>query len=178
MSNKQDVFLETTQVWDVSELYSTDVTSPEFKELLVRMYRNIGYMATAINERDIGSYDVLEGYSGQLFFPNPAYDSSTETVPHRRNVSRKVLNYGALHNAAGFNQQAHGITVGGNTKFTRIYGTANDSANNDYLPMPYASAVAADIIELSVDATKVTIMVGKNRSMFDTCYVVLEFIQS
>jgi hypothetical protein len=34
------MFIPTTQVWDVSEIYSTEVTSPAFKELLVRLYQN------------------------------------------------------------------------------------------------------------------------------------------
>jgi hypothetical protein len=32
------IFVPTTNVWDVSQIYEIDVTSPQFKELLVRLY--------------------------------------------------------------------------------------------------------------------------------------------
>ena len=46
------LYIPTTSVWDVSEIYSTDVTKPEFKELLVRMYQNLNNMAMATNNKD------------------------------------------------------------------------------------------------------------------------------
>ena len=34
-------YIGTTQVWDVSQIYDIEVNSPEFKELIVRLYQNI-----------------------------------------------------------------------------------------------------------------------------------------
>ena len=38
-------YVVTTNVWDVSQLYSIDVKSPEFQELLVRLYQNVNNIA-------------------------------------------------------------------------------------------------------------------------------------
>ena len=47
-------FIPTTQVWDVNEIYSTEVTSPAFKELLVRLYQNINAQSLSLNSKDAG----------------------------------------------------------------------------------------------------------------------------
>ena len=169
-------FLGTTQEWDVSEIYSTEVTSPEFKELLVRLYQNLNNMATMINLKDTGYYDTSEFVTGQQFFPGTV-DSTTTAEAKFRSVYRKVIDFGALPNAAA-KTVAHGITCNTSTQFTRIYGAANKlAAPLSYLPLPYASAVAANVIELSVDNTNVTITTGVNRTAFTSCYIVIEFLK-
>jgi len=59
MANPQQVgsFVPTTNVWDPSEIYSVDVTSPRFKELLVRLYQNVNLIAVVLNTKDSGYYD-------------------------------------------------------------------------------------------------------------------------
>ena len=171
-------FLGTTQEWDVSEIYSTEVTSPEFKELLVRLYQNLNNMALMINIKDTGYYDTSEFVTGQQFFPSTVDVDSTATAsaPFRQ-VYRKVINFGALPNTAAKNV-AHGITCNTSTQFTRIYGVANKlAAPLSYLPIPYTAALAVNMIELSVDATNVTITTGINRAAYTNCYVVVEFLK-
>jgi len=175
--NEETSFLATTQEWDVSELYDIDVRSTDFKDFLVRMYQNLNLIASVTNGKDIGCYDINEINNGQQFFPNPLLDSSTETVPTFRSVYRKVINLGPLSNAAGSITPLHNVPITPKVNFTRIYGVANDPVNNDYLPLPYSSANAADVIELSVNLTQVIVTVGKDRSMFTTCYAILEYIK-
>jgi hypothetical protein len=167
----------TTNVWDVSQIFQVDVTSPEFKELLVRLYQNLNLMSTLLNLKDTGYYDTGQFVNGQQFFPNPSLSSSTGTMPTFRPVYRKVINFGALPNT-GTKSVAHGITVTTATTFTRIYATASDTTGFNYIPIPYASPVLANNIELRIDATNVTIVTGSNRTNFTITYVIVEFLQT
>ena len=168
-------FIPTTQVWDVNEIYSTEVTSPAFKELLVRLYQNINAQSLSLNSKDAGYYHTNEFVNGQLFFPNPALTSASTTTPTMRQVIRKVINFGALPNA-GTTDVAHGLTLTDSYTFTRIYGAASDTTGHNYIPLPYSSPVLVDNIELLVDGTNVTIITGSDRSNFDVTYVVLEYL--
>ncbi len=170
-------FIPTSNIWDVSEIYSTEVTSPQFKELLVRLYQNLNNMANSINVRDAGYYVTQEFVNGQTFFQNPTLNSSSTTSPVFRQVYRKVINFGALPNAAGSKTVAHGIPINAAYSFTRIYACASDQTGLNFIPIPYASSNAADIIEIKVDATNVTITVASNKSAFTKVYVVLEYLK-
>ena len=170
-------FVPTTDVWDVSEIYSTDVNSEEFKELLVRLYQNINKIALSLNIRDAGYYVDQEFVNGQLFFPDPLLNSQTSQNPVFRQVFRKVVNFGVLPNNAT-KSAAHAIVMNTNFSFTRIYGCASDTGANIYLPIPYASGTGANIIELNVDGTNVNVITNSNRTNFDTTYIILEYIKN
>lgn len=171
------VFVPTTYVWDVARLYEVEVTSPEFKELLVRLYQNINSISLALNIKDTGVYNVIEVVNGQVFFPNPALNSSTAQSPNFRQVYRTVVDFGALPNAAT-KSVAHGIRITPTTTFTRIYGTASNSTGETYIPLPYASPTAANSIEISVDSTNVNITTAISYSAYMSCYAILEYIQN
>lgn len=169
-------FVPTTNVWDVQDIYSTDVNSDAFKELLVRLYQNINTIAIVLNGKDTGFYNTVNPFvNGQVFFPNPALTSQTQTTPSFRQVVRLVINFGALPNT-GAKQVEHGLNINTPYTFTRIYACASDTTNLEYIPIPYASPTLASSVEISVDSTYVTITTGSNRSSFDTCYVVLEYL--
>lgn len=175
------LFVQTTAIWDVDKLYSIDITKPEFKELLVRLYHNINNITLALNLKDSGYYDVQEFLNSQLFFPNPSLDAGTATTPTYRQVFRMVVNFGVLPNTAT-KSVAHNIAVTstavGPFTFTRIYGCATNSTQTSFIPLPYASTSAvASNIELNADATNVNIITGSDRSAFTTCYVILEYIK-
>lgn len=169
------IFVPTTNVWDVSQIYEIDVTSPQFKELLVRLYQNINNISVALNLKDSGYYITESFVNSQLFFPNPIYNSSTAVTPGYRQVFRIVINFGALPNA-GTKSVPQNIIVNSQYTFARIYGTASDTTGFNYIPLPYASASGTDNIELSVDATNVTVITTTNRSNFNVTYIVLEYI--
>lgn len=176
-SNQYGAYVNTTNIWDVQQIQQVDVTSPEFKELLVRLYQNINNIALVLNVKDTGMYQLSEFVSGQLYFSNPATNSSTAQSPTQRQVRRKVINFGSLPNA-GVKSVAHNITMTSATSFTRIYGAASDTTGNIYIPLPYASPTDADNIELYVDATNVVVTTGSNRSNFNIAYVILEYLQN
>lgn len=169
-------FVPTTNIWDVDQLYAVDVTSPEFKELLVRLYQNINLMAVVLNSKDSGYYATQEFVSGQLFFSNIAANSIASNANDFRQGLRIVVNFGALPDTAA-KSVAHGIVFSSSTRFTRIYATATNPAAPAGIPIPYASPALANNIELSVDATNVTITTGSNRTAFTSCMVILEYVQ-
>ncbi len=172
--------LPTTYNFDVAQLYAVDVKSPEFKELLVRLAQNVNSMLIALNLADNGRYVQFEQVNGQQYFPNPALSSITATQPAYRQVFRTVVNFGTLPNT-GTKSVAHGVPITPSVttySFTRIYATASDQVARTFIPIPYASNTAGDPIELSVDATNVTITTGSNRTNYTICYVVLEYIKS
>lgn len=165
------LYVGTTQVWDVAQLYEVEITSPEFKELLVRMYQQIGKIATGLNLKDTGMYFDQEIVSGQTFFPLDISDLNTN-----RSAFRKLVIIGPLPNA-GLKQVPHGIAVDANTSWTRIYGAATDPVALTGIPLPYASPTLNQNISLSVDQTNVNITTAINYSTYTTCYVVLEFLK-
>lgn len=170
-------FVPTNLIWDVQQLYQVDVTSPEFKELLVRLYQNVNNISLILNIKDTGMYNTNEFVNGQLYFSNPANNSSTAASPALRQVYRKVINFGQLPNA-GSTSVAHNIPTNGMLTFTRIYAAASDTSGLNYIPIPYASASGTTNIELSVNSTDVTITTASNRSNFTVCYVILEYLKN
>lgn len=171
-------YIPSTYILDViSEIYETDVTSPKFKELLVRLVQNLNRMQILINNKDTGIYDTQEFVNSQQFYPNPALNSTTTQYPALRNVFRKVIKFGALPNA-GLKSVPHGIICTTSVTFTRIYATANDVVAKSYLPIPYASPVLANNIELNADAVNVNITTGINRTAYTITYVILEYLKN
>ena len=172
-------FVPTNYIWDVQQLQELDVKSPEFKELLVRLYQNIGQMALALNDKDTGLYDTIETINGQKYFQNPNFSSATAQVPTLRQVFRKVIFYTTALPNIGSATIPHFIVCTPATTFTRIYGVANDPVGFSYLPLPYSSISSlANNIELQVDATNVTITTDSNMSAYTVTYVVLEYLQN
>lgn len=175
-ATKYGSFVPTTNVWDVAEIYRIEDLKPEFRELLVRLYQNLNLMSLSLNTRDAAYYNTDEFVNGQVFFPNPALSSQTTTMPTFRQVLRLVVNFGALPNT-GTKTVAHNIPINSQYTFTRIYGAASDTTGLNYIPLPYASPVLANNIELSVDATNVIVTTGSNRSNFNVTYIILEYLR-
>jgi hypothetical protein len=170
-------YIQQSPTFDVDALRSTDVTKPEFKELLVRMYQQFNNVAMSVNTRDAGIYNTNEFVNGQTFFANPSLSSSTPTNASQRQVHRIVIDFGALPNTAA-KSYVHGIPIKVGWSFTRIYGCASDPGNLLFLPLPYASNVAGSSIELSVDKTSVTVTTGSDRTAYITTYIVLEYLKN
>lgn len=174
-------FVPTTNIWDTQQLYDVDINSAEFKELLVRLYQNINNIALVLNTKDTGYYSTVEFVNGQLFFPNPAGNTSTMQGNAYRQVFRTTINFGALPNA-GTKSVAHNINISTFTpttySFTRIYGAASKPDQTEFIPLPYSSATLANNIELYVTNTNVVITTAVNYSAYTTTYLVLEYIQN
>jgi len=166
-------FIPTTFNMDVGVLQSTDVNSPEFKELLVRLYQTLNTMALSLNAKSTGSYSTNQLVTGDLYFPSTP--GTTFVAPQWRPVTRKVIVFGALPNTAT-KTVPHGINFNANTTFVRVYATATNPTGFVSLPLPYASGTSANNIELFVDATNVNVITGSDRTAFTRCSVVVEFL--
>lgn len=177
MANRNNVgaFVPTSNVWDVSEIYSTEVTSPAFKELLVRLYQNLNVLSLVVNVKDSAFYVDSEFVTSGQYFTNPTLSSATAQNPTLRPVFRKVINFGALPNTAT-KSVAHGIAPIASFSFTRIYGCATNPSTS-YIPLPYASPVLASNIELNADATNVNVTTGSDRTAYTITYIILEYIK-
>lgn len=174
-SSQYGSFVQTTFDVDVAQLQQIDVKSPEFKELLVRLYQNLNKIVLSLNIKDTGQYALSEYVNGQQFFIDPSLNSSTLGAnPALRQVLRKVINVGALSNAVT-TTIAHNINCTAKTTFTRIYGCASDTTNNLYIPLPNAGAFETSV---EVTATDVVITTTADLHTYTTCYIVLEYLQS
>lgn len=168
-------FAPTTNVWDTAELQSTDVTKPEFKELLIRLYQNLNLMSEVLNIKDSGYYYTTEFVNGQQFFPNPILNSGTSSYPSSRQVFRMTIDFGPLPNT-GVIAVPHGIPVNTNTTVTRMYAAASNVVSFAYIPIPYASATNNNV-ELYMDATNVYIKTNSNWSAYTVTYVIIEYLK-
>lgn len=166
MALDSSTLIPISNVLDAEALRDLDPKSNEFKLFMVSLAENVNSLLLAVNSKDVGIYNNEETLTGQNYFD----DDRNENRP----IYRKVIDFGALPDTAN-KQVKHGLDTTWEYKFTRIYGVSSDSANKIYLPIPYATATAIDIIELYVDNTYVNITTGKNRASFDTTYVVLEY---
>lgn len=164
-------FLPTTEVLDVAQLYSVDVKSPEFKELLGRLFEIVNDVAVSVNTRDFAFYLNEELVDGQSWY-NPLATTMLINQLNLRPNFRKVINFGPIN--AGVNTIAHGLTILASWKFTRIFGVANDNIGFNYYPLPWASAAGATNIELKVNATNVVIT-NNSGIVFTSCDVTLEY---
>lgn len=159
-------YVPTTNVWDVGRLYDVEVSSPEFKELLVRLYQNVNNIALVLNTKCTGYYINEQFVSGKMFF-NPA---SNDPLKLRQGFI-KTINTGAL--GAGVTSIDHGIAVTGMLKWMFISGAATDSATLVGYPLPFSS-VAGNDIEVSVTATQV--LINNNSGVtFTDSQVTLEY---
>jgi len=159
-------YVPITSVWDVSQLYEVEVTSPEFKELLVRLYQNINNIALVLNTKATGYYINEEFVSGKLFF-NPTSNDPLLLRPG----FLKTINTGPL--AAGVTTVNHDIVVTNTFQWMFISGAATDTNTIVGYPLPFAG-VAGNNIEVSVTATQV--LINNNSGVtFTDSQVTLEY---
>ena len=134
----------------------------------------------SLNARDWGAYPLVEILNHQLFF-DASGGTGLNGSQVTRNVFRKVIDFGALPNAAT-KSVAHNIPFAANYTLTRAYGSATDPVNFYYIPIPYVSNAAAPFtggsMEMWVDGTNVNIDTTGNATAFSTCYIILEYLKN
>jgi hypothetical protein len=161
-------FVTTTNVWDVAQIYSVDINSPEFKELLVRLYQNINNISLVLNTKATGYYINQQFVSGKLFFnPNANPNDSTQLRPG----FIMTVNTGAL--GAGVTAVNHNIPVTDTYHWMFIYGAATNTSTLVGYPLPYADA-AGNNIQVSVTSTQVVINNNSGITFTDS-QVTLEY---
>ena len=175
--NTEGILLPTTNRYDSQIIEDLDLNSPEFKQFLVWIQQELNDHANYMNRKDYAAYDLSESINGQSWFQGNNDGASTNV--NFRQVYRKVVDLGPLPAAPGDYPFPHGIDVTLTYAFTRVYGEANkQTAPFRSLPIPYASAVAADVIEMYITATDIHLVIGKDLSAYTKNTVVLEYVKS
>ena len=178
VSQEFGAYLPTTDDFDIDPILESDLSEP-LKDLLIRLYQSYNDVALITNIKDSGYYLPTEFVNGQQWFGSPSLTStaSNSQTLTTRQVYRQVINFGALLNTAA-KSVAHGIVgISTSTTFTRIYGVASDTTAMHYIPLPYVS-VGGGAIELEVDSTNVTVTTASNRTSYNVCYIVLEYLKN
>jgi hypothetical protein len=167
------LFVPTTQVWDTSTVPAgEELKGDELRELIIRLYQNLNVMALVINNKESALYGITNFITSAEYYPNPA------TVRQEfRSVVRTVVNFGPLPNATT-TVVAHNIPFNDGFTLTRLYAAATDTTGLNYIPIPYASGVSTNSIELRLDATNVYIGTSSNRTNFTLCSVVIEYLMN
>lgn len=156
-SNSLAVFLPTTIQYP---------KNPE--ELIIRLNKAYEDIATRLNLKQIGIFDLQEFLTGEQWF-------TTGNPQRTRQTFRHVYSIGAIPIGATVNT-AHGLTQ--ITAFTHIYGTCITDVV-DYRPIPYSSVTAANQqIEIRVDATNIIITNGAASKNITSAIVVLEYLKN
>jgi hypothetical protein len=130
-------------------------------------------ISNAVNIREIGWFLEEELLSGQQFFPGTTTSADDQQF---RSVFRKVVDFGALPNAAT-KSVPHGITTSVNTSLVQLYAAATDPSVPNYIPIPYASPTLNLNIQMYMDATNINITTAFNWSTYTRCFVSIHYIQ-
>lgn len=167
------LYIPNTFLFDLGSIQDIDINSPEFKELLVRLYQNLNDVSLALNLKDSGYYITTEFNTSKLLF------NASNDFNNLRPIYRTVVNFGALP-AAGTKSVAHGIVgIGATYSFVTINGAAFNPSTSTGIPIPYPSAAAiASNLEITVDATNVNITTGgTDYSAYTRTLIVLEYVK-
>lgn len=145
------------------------VFSKDYNQFLLQMTKFYTDIAKASNARDIGIYDTVEKIIGQKYF-DPSNSQG------QFDVYRKVIECGALPNAAS-KAVAHGISgLNNDCMITRIYGMARQPAGAlprpFFIPMPNSGNYQ---VEIMADVTNINITTGLNLAAFTYSFVVVEY---
>jgi hypothetical protein len=171
--SRTGTYSPTTFIFDVAELQQTDVTSPHFKELLIRLYQNVGLMSNIINLKDTGYYLQQEVNNSQSWYPNATLTQATPQKPDFRRGYTTVVPFPVLPNANTVSQP-HGIAMGPQFFLTFFQGAATNPAAITVpmdvvgIPLPYSSSTTiVDNIEMWLDNTNVYLASQADYSAFN-----------
>jgi hypothetical protein len=170
-------YVPTTSLFDLEQLQKTDVNTPEFKELLVRLYQVINNISLSLNLKETGYYVLQEFVIGSQWFPSTP-GTSLASINTYRQEFRLVMNIGVL--LPGVTTTPHGLTIGSTWIFTEIRGCASlYNANpllSNYYPIPFVLAAGGNNIEIELNGTNLVITNNTGIS-FSSCYVILQYLK-
>jgi len=174
-------FLPTTTLWDTNPLSKEPFSAASVGELILRLYQQMNNFAVTINAKDTAMYLDQEFVPGQQWFPNPNAPTRSQSRELRQ-AFRKVVNFGALPNA-GLKSVPHGIPINTGaqpTRVVRLYGAATNTSTGQSLPIPHVSVFSiGQGVQLALTGPNININTGTtNRSAFDHCVVVIEYLQN
>ncbi len=168
-------YVPETLNMDVTAIFTTDVNSPEFKELIVKLYMGVTLMAQVVNTKITGIYEPNE------FLTSSQYPART-TLPAGSAPRQSYwvwVDFGALPNA-GAKSVNHNIPwLNGQTTVLHIYGAATNTTADTAIPLPYSSPAALNAqIQVDVSSTQVTVTTAINYSAYNQAYFVIEYLKN
>jgi len=166
-------YLPTTTIFDAELIKDIEVTSDEFKELIIQLYQTVNNIALLANAKTTGFYFLQEFNTGEQLF------NANDDINNLRPMFFTVVNFGALP-AAGTKSVAHGITnIDLNYTPIVVSGASVNPATVTWIPIPYTSASAiANNLEITVDATNVNITTGgTDYSAYTRTLVLLKYVK-
>lgn len=132
---------------------------------------SISGIVDAVNSREIAVYRPSEIFTGQIWFN----ENNTNRI---RNGFRTVVNFGSLPNTTT-KSVGHGIAnINSNFVLTHLFGSASDTSALTYIPLPYVEVSTGNNIQIDMDAANVNITTLDNKSSYDKCYVIIEYLRS
>ncbi len=168
------MFVGTTTAFDTD---SKEINTQEFRDFINILQQNINNISNVLNMKTSGSHPLgVEFVTGNTYFPNPSYSSSTDVNPVERPEFSVTIDFGSLPNTAT-KSVAHGITINSNTVFTRADIMATDTTAFKSIKIPYSSTTAADIIEFNIDSANINIITGKDMTSYDKTIVTLYYLK-
>ena len=170
------LFVPTNFIWDVQQLNQTEVGSPEFKELLVRLYQNINLMCIALNLKESGYYILQEFVNGQSWFPNPAYTLGTTSVDSFRQGFTTTVNFGALPDS-GKKSVKHYVNPTVAFMATEIWSAATNPGVS-FIPIPFVDVTGVNPVQIDIDPIYVNITTISDMSAYTECVVVFKYLKN
>jgi len=177
---KTGLFLPTTYEFDIQRIQDVEVNSPEFKELIVRLYQTINNIAIVTNFKESGFYVQTEFVTGNLWYPDPTLTMNTTSEPIFRPTYRITVPFGALVNNAT-KSVPHGITlITASFRIKEVFGVTNKlTLPFSYIPLNYADS-SGNIASIIVDATNINITttsVTINWSLYTDLDIVILYVK-
>lgn len=161
-------FVPTTGSFDIQQLQEVNVNTPEFKQLLVRLYETVNTIALAVNAKDTAYYPEEEFNTGGILFNGNIAQALQQPQIFRRRVTTGAL-------GAGVKNVAHGLNPTAIWRAVAIYGAATDSTGPTFWPLPFAG-VGVGNISVTIGATNVTIN-NNSGSTFTDSYVIFLYVK-
>jgi hypothetical protein len=130
--------------------------------------------ATTINTKEAALYNLFELVNNQQYF-------NINDTQSFRPVYRTVVNFPTGFTAGVPVSVPHNIAFTSTYSATRIYGAGSNTTSLVYVPLPYASPILANNIQLDVNVSvpaNVTITPGAGAPSCNLAYVVIEYVKN
>ncbi len=135
-------------------------------QLRLKLTDSLRDFATGINNREIGQY-----YTNEIQTGSTLYNAAANQKP--RQVFRKVIDFGALPNAAPSAPVPHGIAINSSFQILKLYAVGNNP--NATGVTNFAVSIPDQNSTLNLTLTDIVITTTVNYSMYTKTAVVVEY---
>lgn len=174
VANDETKKIHANQVGGNIPIQDTAPLDPEEDDLWIDTSEPEEMQEAIVNEY---SESANETYSCDYVNKLETYSTTEQRIgtwTDGKPIYRKVIDFGEL--PATQKSVSHNIE---NLDFiVKLKGISFRSLDNLFFPIPYAAVTAANVIQLTANATQITITTGIDRSNIGTCYVIIEYTKT